>query len=117
MAVQAGAERRMGAAVKPGPRCTTRGDYIDEGTSSPWATPLPGPFCAVGTPDPEPDYLRKALEEFESTGVNFASRFIPDHALRLRYIEKIRDMSEAILREFREGKVTAEDAAELANRL
>jgi hypothetical protein len=76
-----------------------------------------GPVCIENAEPPVPPELRTALEEYETAAVNFASRFIPDHALRLKYIEDIKKMSESILEDFRNGEITAENGARLANQL
>src|ERR1700761_6848345 len=36
---------------RPGPMCTTRGDYIDEGTMCLSASPTPGPVCIANRPE------------------------------------------------------------------
>jgi hypothetical protein len=104
-----------------GPVCTADGDYVDSGTTSLTLNQPPGPVCIAGVPDPSPDSvpepLRRTLDDFESTAVNFASRFIPDNEARQRYMRQIKEMSESVLEDFRAGNISAADAATLANRL
>jgi len=105
----------MGSS-RAGPMCTARGDYIDEGTTCSSLTPLPGPVClelSARTPEP----LERALEAFEVEAANFALRFIPDHALRVQYISKVREMADAILADVRRGVITAEQGQRLAHQL
>ena len=105
----------MGSS-RPGPTCTSRGDYIDSGTASTALSPLPGPVCAESdTRGPEP--LQRALSAFEAEAVNFARRFIPDHTLRQQYVARIRQMSDSILDEVRRGLITAEQGQSLAHQL
>lgn len=49
----------MGNSRRPGPMCTTKGDYIDEGTMSLAYSPTPGPVCTAGRPEPA-----ESLEEY-----------------------------------------------------
>src|SRR5262245_17531020 len=107
----------MSGKTRAGPMCTTRGNYIDEGTMCRNLSPLPGPVCIEGRPDPAPEYLRRALDEFESEATNFAIRFIPDHAERLQYQAKIREMSNEILDKVHRGEITAEEGQRFANQL
>ena len=105
----------MGSS-RPGPTCTTRGDFIDSGTAGVILSPLPGPVCAeTDTRGPEP--LQRALSAFEAEAVNFARRFIPDHSLRQQYIAKVKQMSDAVLDDVRRGVISAEQGQSLANQL
>lgn len=105
----------MGSS-RPGPTCTSRGDFIDAGTATSALSPLPGPVCAESdTRGPEP--LQRALSAFEAEAVNFARRFIPDHTVRQQYVAKIRQMSDSILDEVRRGLITAEQGQSLAHQL
>ena len=105
----------MGSS-RPGPTCTTRGDFIDSGTAGVILSPLPGPVCAeTDTRGPEP--LQRALSAFEAEAVNFARRFIPDHSLRQQYIARVKQISDAVLDDVRRGVISAEQGQSLANQL
>jgi polyhydroxyalkanoate synthesis regulator phasin len=97
--------------------CTTRGDYIDEDTMSLNFSPTPGPVCLETRRDPIPEYLRRAIDAFEAEATSFAARFIPDHAERLRYMAKIREMSDGMLERVGRGEITAEEGQRLAQQL
>jgi len=104
-------------ATRPGSQCTTHGDYVSDGTKNSSLTPAPGSVCGETSSSPIPDSLRTALSLFQTEAVNFAVRFIPDHAVRQEYIRKTREMANAILDDVRKGTVTAEEGQRLANQL
>jgi hypothetical protein len=104
-------------ANRPGPMCTTRGDYVDEGTACAYLTPSPGPASTERRLTVVPSPLREALSLFEAESAIFASRFIPDHAVRKQYILKTRQMADTILDEVRRGAITAEEGQRLAQQL
>ncbi|MGA2253264.1 MAG: hypothetical protein ABSG53_01270 [Thermoguttaceae bacterium] len=97
--------------------CTTNGNYIDDGTMCRNLSTPPVPVCTESNQLPVPTEFRRALDQFEAAASTFASRFIPDNALRLKYAESVKNMSASILDEFYQGKISAKDGAELANRL
>jgi hypothetical protein len=107
----------MGATGKWEPICTTDGDYIDDGTMCRNRSPVPGPYCIEGTSDPVPESLKKALDDFEAEAAQFAARFIPDHAVRLRYMAEIDAMSKSVLDDVARGKISVDEGATLANGL
>ena len=104
-------------ANRPGPTCTTHGDYVDDGTRSTSLSPPPGPVCAERPTSAIPDSLQQAIALFQAEAVNFATRFIPDHAVRQQYIARTRQMADAILDDVRRGVVTAEAGQRLAHQL
>src|SRR5262249_61075936 len=104
-------------ATRPGSQCTTHGDYVSEGTKNSSLTPAPGSVCAETSSSPIPDRLRTALSLFQTEAVNFAVRFIPDHAVRQEYIRKTRQMADAILEDVRKGAITAEEGQGRGNQL
>jgi len=67
-------------ANRPGPTCTTHGDYVDDGTRSASLSPPPGTVCAERKAAAIPESLSQAVALFQAEAVNFATRFIPDHA-------------------------------------
>ena len=104
-------------STRPGPMCMTNGDYIDEGTTCSNMSPLPGPVCSEWSDPVRSGPLHLSLSAFEAEAVNFAARFIPDHALRVQYIARIKQMAAAILDDVRRGTITTEEGQSLANQL
>jgi hypothetical protein len=107
----------MGGRWNQGAMCTTNGDYIDDETMCLNLSSPPGPVCLYSTPEPIPDPLRRALDEFESDAINFASRFIPDYDVRLGYQAQIKQMSDRIVEEVQQKVITAEEGQRLAHQL
>jgi hypothetical protein len=97
--------------------CTTWGDYIDGETNSLTLNLPPGPYCLESRADPVPEDLQRAIDDFESETINFATRFIADHAERLRYQAQIGKMSQEILDKVQRGEITADDGQRFAQRL
>jgi hypothetical protein len=102
---------------RPGPMCTTNGDYIDDGTMCRGLSPNAGPVCIETRGAPPSPSLDRAMRSFESDAVNFAVRFIPDNAVRQQYVEKIRRMADDLLDAVKRGEMTAKEAQQLAHQL
>jgi hypothetical protein len=51
----------MGNSRRPGPMCTTKGDYIDEETMCLSLSPTPGPVCIASRPEPAPPLTEDVL--------------------------------------------------------
>ncbi len=64
--------------------------------------------------DPE---VKKALELFEAAALNFAYRYINMSSVRMEYMEKTKAFSAELLKTYAEGRFTAHEAADTANRM
>lgn len=61
--------------------------------------------------------IGKAIHGFESFALNFSTRAIPDSVTRLKYMQATYDYSKELLDAYDQGKLTAKQAAELANQM
>ncbi len=106
----------MGGYSVPGPVCQeTNPVVIDRGTSCLAPSPQPGGSpgasgAAAGLSDVE-----AALAGLQAEAQTFAWRFINDAKARQAYVRRIADMSQEILADVRAGRISASDAARLAN--
>ena len=80
----------MGNSRRPGPMCTTQGDYIDEGTMSLSLSPSPGPVCIARKPEPAPPLsgdvlLSPVFQETVQITDNMAAPMTWDSYWRMAY--------------------------------
>jgi len=87
---------------------------IDTGTLNRQASRAPGPLCHDARQADERQ-LQQALAALQSQAELFAWRYITDAHARQAYVQRIAESSRQLLEDVRLGRLSAEEAARIAN--